>query len=258
MNTNLVIARQMVGAEFLKLRKKRGTVIGAVLLAVGTVVVYFLWRAVNNSPGMEAVGGYDGFTHGLEIIGIFMGPLAGVLIGAQAGAGDTSAGMFRDLVLTGRSRLALFAARIPGALALCLLVVTAGYAALVIVTEAFAGSAPTPSVSTMLEGYGWALLVDGVVCVIAVGLASLTQSRPASIITLVGFELVASPVLLQSSSFGSARKALLDASVLKLAPALGRGAPVLAESIGLTLTVMALWLIVPTALGAWRTVRADA
>lgn len=258
MNTKLVVARQMIGAEFLKLRKKRGTVIGALLLSVGTVVLYYGWRAVHNSPGMGPIGGVDSYRRGLEIVGIFMGPLAGVLIGAQAGAGDTSAGMFRDLVLTGRSRLALFAARIPGALALCSLVVTAAYAALVIIVVALAGSDPTPSVSTVLQGYGWALLVDGVVCVIAIGLASLTQSRPAAITSLVGFELVASPVLLQSSSFGSARKALLDASVLKLAPTLDRGAPVLAESIALTLIVMALWVIVPTALGAWRTVRADA
>ncbi len=258
MNTNLVIARQMVGAEFLKLRKKRGTLIGALLLGAGTVALYFLWRTVHRAPGMGPIGGYDAYTTGLEILGIFMGPLAGVLVGAQAGAGDTSAGMFRDLVLTGRSRLALFAVRIPGALVLCSLVVSAGYAVLVIATEALAGSGPTPSLSTMLQGYGWALLVDGIVCVIAVGLASLTQSRPASIMTLVGIELVASPVLLQSSSLGSARKALLDASVLKLAPALGRGAPVLAESIGLTLAVMALWVIVPTAFGAWRTLRADA
>ncbi len=258
MNTKLVVARQMVGAEFLKLRRKRGTVIGALLLGVGTVVLYYAWRALRDAPGMGPIGGLDAYGRGLEIVGIFMGPLAGVLIGAQAGAGDTSAGMFRDLVLTGRSRLALFAARIPGAVALCSLVISAGYAALVIATEVLAGSGATPSVSTMLQGYGWVLLVDGVVCVIAVGLASLTQSRPATITGLVGIELVASPVLLQSSSLGSARKALLDASVLKLAPVLSRGAPVLAESIGVTLAVMALWVIVPTAFGAWRTVRADA
>ncbi len=40
---------------------------------------------------------------------IFFGPLAAILIGTEAGAGDISAGVFRDLVVTGRSRLALFA-----------------------------------------------------------------------------------------------------------------------------------------------------
>ena len=38
------------------------------------------------------------------------------------------AGVFRDLVVTGRSRLALFASRVPAALALCWLVIGAGYA----------------------------------------------------------------------------------------------------------------------------------
>lgn len=258
MNTNLVIARQMVGAEFLKLRKKRGTVIGALLLGVGTVAVFFLWRAARHQTGEPPVGGLEGFTRGLEIVGIFMGPLAAVLVGAQAGAGDTSAGMFRDLVLTGRSRLALFAARIPGALALCSLVVIASYAALIAGTEIFAGSAPLPSTSVMLQGLGWSLLVDGAVCVIAVGLASLTQSRPATITSLIGFELVASPVLLQSHSLGNIRKALLDASVLKLAPALSDGAPVLAESLGVVILVLAAYVVIATALGAWRTARVDA
>ncbi len=41
------------------------------------------------------------------------------MIGIDAGAGDLSAGVFRDLVVTGRSRLALFASRVPAALALC-------------------------------------------------------------------------------------------------------------------------------------------
>ena len=59
---------------------------------------------------------------------MFFGPLAAILIGVEAGAGDASAGVFRDLVATGRSRLALFASRVPAALALCWLVVLIGYA----------------------------------------------------------------------------------------------------------------------------------
>jgi ABC-type transport system involved in multi-copper enzyme maturation permease subunit len=258
MTQNIAVARRMIGAEFLKLRKKRGTLGWSLVLAAGSVIVLFVWRAAHLPSAGPPAGGIDGYTKALEAIGIFMGPLAAVLIGAQAGAGDHAAGVFRDLVATGRSRLALFGARVPGALALCSLVVLVAYATVLVGTFALAGNGPTPSASVLWQGLGWALLVDGVVCVVAVGLASLTLSRPATITTLIGFELVASPLLLQTSSFASLRPALLDASVLKLAPVLDPGAPAITESVTAALGVMAAWLVVALAVGAWRTARVDA
>jgi hypothetical protein len=53
------------------------------------------------------------------------------------------------------------------------------------------------------------------------------------------------------------RKALLDASVLKLAPALTDGAPVLAESLAVVVVVIVAWVAVALTLGAWRTRRVD-
>jgi hypothetical protein len=44
-----------------------------------------------------------------------LGSIAAILIGSTAGAGDVASGFFRTLVVTGRSRAALFAARIPSA-----------------------------------------------------------------------------------------------------------------------------------------------
>lgn len=255
---NLVTTRQMIAAEFLKLRRKRGLLAWSMLLTVGTVAIYFGWNELHRLGGDPPVGGTHGFARGLEIVGIFMGPLAAVLIGAEAGAGDSSAGVFRDLVVTGRSRLALFAVRIPGALILCSLMVSAAYAMLLAATVGLAGSSLLPSTTTLIDGYVWSLLVVGVVCVVAVGLAALTLSRPATITALIGLELVASPLLLQTSSLGAARKALLDASVLKLSPELQHGAPVLAESLTVTIGVMLAWVAVAAVLGAWRTRKMDA
>lgn len=257
MSPDLTLARRMSGAEFLMLRKKRSLLVWSALLAVGTVVVYYVWAALHNQAGAPPVGGMHGFERASEVLGIFMGPLAAVLIGAEAGAGDSAAGVFRDLVVTGRSRTALFLARIPGALALTTAVTTLGYVALLAFTFALAGSSPTPGLSLVLQDYGWAVLVNGIVCLVALGLASLTLSRPATITALIGFELVASPVLLQTHSVGNLRKALLDASVLKLAPALSDGAPVLAESIAVVVIVIAAWVGVALTLGAWRTRRVD-
>ena len=46
--------------------------------------------------------------------------MAGILVGATVGTGDLGR-VFRELVVTGRSRLALFAARVPAGLAFLLL-----------------------------------------------------------------------------------------------------------------------------------------
>ena len=42
---------------------------------------------------------------------------------------------------------------------------------------------------------GFTLLATGVMCVVAVGFASLTDSKPAAIIALIAWQLVASPLL---------------------------------------------------------------
>jgi len=257
--TGMIVARQMVASEFLKLRKKRTLMAWALLLALGSVVIYFAWTGIQHAsdPTKGPAGGIDGFRHTLQIVGAYIGPLAAVLIGAEAGAGDSAGGVFRDLVVTGRSRLALFASRVPGALMLCLPVIAAAYGLVVAGTFLLAGGTPTPDAATVLQGLGWALLVDGVVCVVAVGLASLTNSRPATITTLIGIQLVASPLLLRATALGSVRKALLDNSVLNLAPIATKTTAV-AESVFLMLVVMAAWLVVAAGLGAWRTATMDA
>jgi hypothetical protein len=64
-------------------------------------------------------GGLGNFKEGLPVLALIFGPLAAILIGVEAGTGDASAGVFRDLVVTGRSRMALLASRVPAALAVC-------------------------------------------------------------------------------------------------------------------------------------------
>ncbi|HEY2770640.1 MAG TPA: hypothetical protein VGI87_08735 [Solirubrobacteraceae bacterium] len=251
---------QMIGAEFLKLRKKRSLLAWSLLLTAGTTVVVFAWPAIQHASDSShaPAGGLEGFRHALDTVGVFMAPLAAVLIGAEAGAGDLASGVFRDLVVTGRSRRALFAVRAPGALMLCLPLVAVAYGIAVLGTFALAGGTPTPGAGTVLEGLGWVLLTNAVVCVVAVGLASLTGSRPATITALIGFQLVASPLLLQTTSLGSIRAGLLESTVLHLAPVTINRGMFVSESLGVALVVMALWAAVSLGLGAWRTARVDA
>ena len=83
------------------------------------------------------------------------------------------------------------------------------------VTFGFAGGLPTPSLSLILESAAWLALANGVVCVIAIGLASLTGSRPGTITALIGWELVLSPLLVQVdvARLGAARPARRGAAV---------------------------------------------
>ena len=122
------VALRMTGADFLKLRKKRGTLIWVLVLALLPVIVLFTVKAIQHSSNAVQygpAGGTSGFIDGLRLLCLFFGPLAAILIGVEAGTGDASAGVFRDLVVTGRSRLALFASRVPAALAVCWLVAVA-------------------------------------------------------------------------------------------------------------------------------------
>jgi ABC-type transport system involved in multi-copper enzyme maturation permease subunit len=259
---NATIAAQMAGADVLKLRKKRGTVIWALVLALGPVLILYVAKAIQHSSDPTKVapaGGIDGFTDGVRILGLFFGPLAAILIGAEAGAGDTSAGVFRDLVVTGRSRLALFASRVPAALAVMWSISLIAYAIIVAASFLFAGSLATPSFALILNGLGFVLLAEGIVCVLAVALGSLTGSKPATIVSLIGWHLVASPLLASISSLGSTRNWIFSQAIVHFSPVhIGdRGADIAMSGATATI-VLVVWLGVFLGLGAWRTLRMDA
>jgi ABC-type transport system involved in multi-copper enzyme maturation permease subunit len=253
------IAVDMVRAEVLKLRKRRSLVIWALTLAIGSQVVYFLVGALQHSSDPihnGPVGGVEGLRHGVELLAYFVGPLAAVLIGTEAGAGDTSAGVFRDLVVTGRSRRALFASRVPAALALTLPIVTLAFGAMCIGVFAFAGSNPLPSAETLAWSYLFALLANGLLCLVAVGLGAFIDSKPATITAFVGWQLVLSPVIIRIHSLGAVREALLDAPLLHVDPT--RANAEVAMSLGAIVVTLIAWPAIALALGAWRTRRMDA
>jgi hypothetical protein len=261
MKLGLTIARQMVGAELLRLRKKQGFIALVLLVVIAPVVIAFGYEVIehaSNPAKHGPAGGLHNYSDLLAMLGLYMGPVAAILIGAEAGAGDLAAGVFRDNVLTGRSRTALFLARIPAALIVSLSVTALGFLIGVAATFAFAGGLPTPSVSLMLESAGWLALANGVVCVVAIGLGSLTGSRPGTITALIGWQLVLSPLLLRATTLGSARRGLLDGAMQFLAPGPVSGTPTVAMPIAVAIAVLTVWLFVLLSLGGWRTQTRDA
>jgi len=262
--SSVAVAGQMLGADFLKLRKKRSTLIWALVLAVAPILIFFLVSAIqhaSNPVKYEPAGGVKNFSDGLRVVTLFFGPLAAILIGVEAGTGDASVGVFRDLVVTGRSRMALFASRVPAALALCWVVIIGAFALLLAGSFIFASNLPTPGGALIFNGLGFALLGTGVLCVIAVGLASLTTSKPAAIIVMIAWQVVASPLIASISSLGSSRRAILSQAIAHFSPVHvgegGHGATVTMGE-GTALLVVVVWVAVFLALGAWRTRTMDA
>jgi len=265
---NPTIAMRMVGADFLKLRKKRGTLIWALVLALLPLLIFFIVKAVqhSSSPAEHSpAGGISGYTDAIRVLALFFGPLAAIMIGTDGGAGDLAAGVFRDLVVTGRSRVALFSSRVPAALGLCWLVVLAGYALTLVGTYALASGTPTPGGALVVNGLLFTLFSTGIVCVVAVGFSSLVGSRPAALTVLIGWQLIASRILENIESLGSSRKLILSQAVAHFSPISlndgghgPRGGATVTMSTGTAVIVSLGWIVVFLALGAWRTRTMDA
>jgi hypothetical protein len=96
-----------------------------------------------------------------------------------------------------------------------------------------------------------------VIVALAVGVGSLTGSRAVTLTAVIGWQTVATQLLLSVTPLDSARGGLLTASLGHLMPVSGRIADV-AVTTGVAIAVVAAWAIVPTALGAWRTSTRDA
>ena len=112
---------RLIRAEMLKLRRRTGMVAVCAVLTVFAVALYYAVLAALHlaDAGRSPAGGAEHFNDVVAVLAM-AGSVAGVIVGATAGAADIEAGVFRDLVATGRSRLALFFARVPGAWAIVL------------------------------------------------------------------------------------------------------------------------------------------
>ena len=259
------VAARLVSGEFLKVRKRRGLAALTALLTVGAVVFaggVLAVLHVAEPAKYGAAGGLGNLANAAYILSV-LGAVAAVLVGATMGAGDLQAGVFRDLVATGRSRLALFTARIPGGLVLLWPLVAVSWAATCAGSVLLAGPNPQPGLAVMIEGGLWVLLATAVSYLMALGLASLAGTRSATVGILLAWQFAVTPLALGVAKLGVLREGLLTAGLDRMIPAgLLPGArpdPVSPHmSIMLTVTVIAAWAVVPLVAGAWRTCTRDA
>jgi hypothetical protein len=250
-----------VRAEFLKLRKRRGLVLATLALGVlPMVIAYVVILALHAANPAEygPAGGLENFSGSMEVLSQ-LAVIAAILVGATVGAGDLGSGVFRELVVTGRSRLALFAVRAPAGLALVLPIVAAGFGITATASIVFAGSLAAPSAVLLLESAAWLALATALALVLALGISSTVSSRAITIGIALGWQLVLMPMLLQIGALGAARELLAGAATDRLEPAgLFESDSAVSMSLAATVAVIAAWIVLPLALGAWRTCTRDA
>jgi ABC-type transport system involved in multi-copper enzyme maturation permease subunit len=254
----------LVPADLLRLRKRRGLVAVITLLTVGAVVVSNTIVEIlhlSNAAAHGPAGGVTMLGHQAWVIGT-LGAVAAAIVGSAAAVGDLEAGVYRDLVLTGRSRAALYLSRIPAGLLFVVPFVVAATAVEAVVSVVLAGSNPTPSSSLLITTGLWILLKVAVSYAVAFGIASYTGSRAYAIGIVLGWTLAISPFLSTLSTLGVTRELLSSVAIQSLTPsALGTAAsqgPVIGMSLGAAIAVLAAWTIVPLVAGGLRDSRRDA
>ena len=252
---------RLVGAEFLKLRKRRGLVLSALALTVVPMIIAYtvlLILHAANAAKHGPAGGLVNFSGSIDMLSQ-LGFVAAILVGSTLGAGDLGSGVFRELVVTGRSRLALFAARVPAGLGLVFAVVGAAFALTATASTVFAESSEVPGAGLLVSSAAWLGLVTGLAMVLALGVSSALGSRGTTIGILLGWQLIVMPLLLQLGALGSLRVGLLEAATERLEPTrLFEGGATVPMSLAAAVAVIAAWIVVPLAAGAWRTCTRDA
>ena len=253
---------RLVRAEVLKLRKRRGLVATVTAMTIGApVVLYGVLVALHaaNPAHHGPAGGVTNLAHGVFILGA-LGTVASILVGSSAGADDLNAGVFRELVVTGRSRWSLFWARVPGGLIFLLPFVAVAYALTAVATVAFAGSLAEPSTTLLIESGIFLLGEVAFGFALALGLASLLGSRAQTIGILLAFRLALTPLILSITFLGASRESIFGAAFDRLSPRaiLDSGRPQVGMSLAAAIVVLVLWTAIPLAVGAWRTATRDA
>jgi hypothetical protein len=243
---------RLVKAEVLKLRKRPGMLaisafitIGAAALAVAVPAIQHVSDPAKHGPA----GGIENYTGTMDFL-LLMVIVVGAIVGSTAGTQDLETGVFRDSAATGRSRVALFGARIPGALAIVvpMAAITAAIAA--VGGVAFAGSLPAPDSSLLIGGTAAVLLAAVLSTTASVALGALTGSRGPVIAIVLAFELAISKLLVGIPALGDVRELIPNSALERVGQVPHRAVDM---GIGMAIAVLVAWSVAAFAAGAWKT-----
>jgi hypothetical protein len=135
----------LITTKNLEIRKRRGLMITMAVLTVGPTVLLYALRLLFHvvDPHSYGPAGTPDFFSEVSNLISGLGFIAAATLGATAGTTDLTDGMFRHLVITGRSRVSLYLARIPAGLAVIIPLVALAFTMNCLVTS-FEGS-PNPT-----------------------------------------------------------------------------------------------------------------
>ena len=267
----------MINTKLLELRKRRTLVIVTVVFTVGLPVIFYGIRLLFHlgDPARYApAGAPDAFATAGILMGEF-GFIAATALGATAGTADLTDGMFRHLVITGRSRLALYLTRIPAGLSILLSLAAAGFTVACLVT-AFLGSPHTASAvnvsaGDMIRSGLWLELYLLIGFTAGLGLGSLMGQRTVPVILLIVLEIIITPVLADHPLpyFLDGERLVVGVAMDQLKPAALAGGTQVGPGGGgmlhlqpmpswAMITVIVGWVIGWSAIGAWKMTIRDA
>lgn len=264
---NATIARQMIAADILKLRRHRSTMTTAAVLSIGITALYLaviLIRHNGQLPGAQTL------SDGTSLMGLYFGSFAAILIGTEAGTIDLTSGVFRDLAATGRSRTTLFLTRVPAAVVVALAFTLTGLLLTIAAAYAFHGTTPAPGPGLAFESAGWVLLATASVTTVAVGVGSCTGSRSITLTAIIGWHTIATSILYIAQFLGAARDLVLLIALCRLLPGQAIGSHAhpgstnalvnykLPMPAAVAILVILTWVVIPAIAGARRTRTRDA
>jgi ABC-type transport system involved in multi-copper enzyme maturation permease subunit len=252
---------RLTRAALLTLRRRRALMIWAGVLAIGVPLVVELVLAIlhgHDPVAHRPAGGSDTFARMTDTIDLALVVMAAI-VGATAGAGDLSAGTFRDLVASGCPRRALFLARVPAALAVSISFAAAGVGVIVVACYALADGTATPTPAQALAVAAHVLAATSVTTVLTVGLAELVGSRGITIGVLLGWLLAGEQLLASASILGRSREALLSPALDRLRPLMVAGdSHLIPMGLAVACATIVVWGAVAVAAGIWKVGRRDA
>jgi hypothetical protein len=238
--------------------------IAAFLLTSGAMIIVFTILASLHAANPARYGAAGGVSHlhGFAMALGQLGSIAAILVGSAAGAGDVAAGVFRSLVATGRSRVALFFARVPAGLLITLMVVALAYLLVAVALVVFAGYAQAPTIGQLVSWGLWVELQAVMLFVVALGFSSLVVNQAVTIGVLLAWQLILTPILNGIRVLPNIRQVVLGVALEQLQP---RDLGLFADQFrSLTMSgiaiavVLVLWAAGALVVGGWRTATRDA
>ena len=120
----------MITTRLMELRKRRGLMIAMIVVIVGIPTLFLVVRLISHAVDPKSYGPAGGSSIYISLVAGVMyvfGFIMAATLGCTAGSSDLADGMYRHLVVTGRSRLALYLARIPAGLAIVWSLIAFGF-----------------------------------------------------------------------------------------------------------------------------------